>query len=78
MNPLIPSASDVVLAIAVTVHLVLMIVALIQLARTAGKKSWFGTVVFIVLVPVIGPIVSMMATRRDRHVARRREAPSPS
>ena len=67
MNPLIPAGTDLVWAILVTLHTVLALAALIFLTLSPGKKGWIGTVLFIVFVPVVGPLVSLIASLRARN-----------
>lgn len=67
MNPLIPAGTDVVWAALVTVHALLALAALISLARSHDKKRWIGTALFIILVPFIGPVVSLVAAHRSRN-----------
>lgn len=66
MNPLIPGAGDVLLVFALVLNTVLVIAALISLARAADKRRWLSTVLLIVLVPFAGPIVALIATRARR------------
>ncbi len=66
MNPLIPAGTDIVWATLFTVHALLALAALIALAASPDKKGWIGTALFIILVPFIGPVVSLVAARRAR------------
>lgn len=66
MNPLIPEVSDVLLAFAVTLNTILAIAALVALARDADNRRWVPEVLLIVFVPIVGSIVSLIATRRRR------------
>jgi len=63
INPLVPAVSDVLWALAFTLNFVLVVAALVSLARAADKRGWISTVLLIVLVPIAGPIVSLIATR---------------
>ncbi|WP_431075090.1 hypothetical protein [Microbacterium phyllosphaerae] len=67
MNPLVPVGTDIVWAGLVTVHSLLALAALISLARSHDKKGWIGTALFIILVPFIGPVVSLIAAHRSRN-----------
>jgi hypothetical protein len=63
MSPLVPTAFDVIWAVAVTLHVILVVAALISLSRAADTTKRFGTVLFIVFVPFVGPILSLIAHR---------------
>ena len=64
MNPLIPAVSDVLWALAFTLNFVLVVAALVSLTRAADKRGWISTVLLIVIVPIAGPIASLITTRR--------------
>lgn len=69
MNPLIPGAGDIALASLVIVNTILVIAALIMLARSTNRPHVVSTVLLILLVPVVGPIVASVAIRRRRGTA---------
>ncbi|MFE7843836.1 hypothetical protein ACFUTX_01425 [Microbacterium sp. NPDC057407] len=77
MNPLLPSATDVALASLVVLNTVLVVVALVALLRAKDKRRWLSTLLLIVLVPIAGPIVALVATRPASAGSSRRAA-SPS
>ena len=64
MNPLVPATSDVFWAVAVTLNFILIVAALVALAMSSDKRRWVSQVLLIVFVPVAGPVVSLIATRR--------------
>lgn len=66
MNPLIPSGADIAWLVAVVVNLVLVVAALVSLARTGDKRHWLTLVLAILLLPYLGPIVSLRITRSRR------------
>lgn len=66
MNPLIPGTGDMLLAFAVTLNVVLVIAALVTLAMAADKRGWLSAAVLILFVPLVGPIVSIIASRARR------------
>jgi len=63
MNPLIPSPGDVLWASAAILNAVLMIAALISLARAADKRRWLPTLLLIVFVPFAGPVTALVMTQ---------------
>jgi hypothetical protein len=66
MNPLIPGPIDIALSIAVIVNLVLVVAALVSLARSRGYRGKLLAVLLIVLLPLVGPVVSLLSTRAWR------------
>ncbi|GAB3142464.1 hypothetical protein [Marisediminicola antarctica] len=66
MNPLIPAVSDVLWALVFILNLVLVVVALVSLARDNDKRGWVTTVLMIFILPIVGPIVSLIAARLRR------------
>lgn len=66
-NPLIPAAYDLVWSIVVIATLVLIVVALVSLGRTARRLSPWVTLAWaalIVVVPVLGAAAWLAAGRR--------------
>ena len=66
MNPLVPTALDVVFSLVTTVHIVLAVLALISFARSRAKQGGLGTILLIVFVPIAGPIVSLYVHTKAR------------
>ncbi len=64
MNPLVPGVADAVLAVAATVNLALVIIALVSLARSADRRHRVLLALVIVLVPFVGPIACLAAAAR--------------
>jgi NADH:ubiquinone oxidoreductase subunit 6 (subunit J) len=65
-NPLIPQAYDVVWSVVAVAMLVLFVVALVSLVRSARALGAGPTAlwaVLLVLVPLIGPVVWLTAGR---------------
>lgn len=81
MNPLIPAVSDVLWALAFVLNFVLVVAALVFLTRDPDKRGRFSTVLLIVLIPIAGPIASLIATRQrrvtDARLPERDTAPAP-
>ncbi|MFT4156496.1 MAG: hypothetical protein QM630_00985 [Microbacterium sp.] len=71
MNPLIPGASDVLWASAVILNALLVVAALITLARATDKRRWLSTLLFIVFVPFVGPIMAIMTAHGSKLKATR-------
>jgi hypothetical protein len=69
MNPLVPAISDVFWAVAFTLNLILVVAALVSLAISADKRRWVSLVLLTVFVPIAGPVVSLVATRRRHAIA---------
>ena len=78
MNPLVPGISDVLWASAVILNTGLVIAALISLARAADQRRRLSTILLILFVPIVGPIVALIATRRSRDAATRPLTPRES
>lgn len=64
MNPLIPGPFDIAWTVAVIVNLALVVAALVSLVRSRGYRGKLLSVLLIVLVPLVGPVVSLVSTRR--------------
>lgn len=63
MNPLIPQPSDILWSVAVVVNTILVIMALISLAKADDKRRWLLAVLLIVFLPIVGPLASLAETR---------------
>lgn len=77
VNPLVPTPIDVVWAGVVTVHVVLAVVALMVLVVRRRTAGFWGSILLITLVPVVGPVVWLashraIGTRSPTKVARMR------
>lgn len=66
MNPLVPEFSDVLWASALILNAILVVAALVALPRVGDKRRWLSVVLLILIVPIVGPIASLVATRRGR------------
>ena len=66
MNPLIPSGSDVLWALLFVLHVALVTVALVTLAKSARKQLRLLLALVVVLVPLVGPVAYLVAERSSR------------
>lgn len=67
MNPLIPTAGDLLLASLVSVHVVLALIALVLLLVSRVRRANFLLQLLAILfVPVIGPAAWLFARYRSR------------
>lgn len=63
MNPLIPEPIDIAWTVAVIVNLALVVAALVSLVRSRGYRGKLLAVLLIVLLPLVGPVLSLVSTR---------------
>jgi len=78
VNPLLPTPIDVVWAGVLTAHLLLAGVALIVLVARRRTEGFWGSILLITLVPLVGPVVWLASHRAIGTRPRRSSAPSRS
>lgn len=79
-NPLLPAAYDTAWSVAVVVVLLLMVIALISITRTAKRitspQALIWTLV-VIFVPLIGPLSWFFIGRRSANQALDAAQPTP-
>lgn len=74
MNPLVPSAFEVTVQVLGVLHLILLVAAAIAVLRSkvfsAGSRAFL--LVIAVVVPLIGPVLTLFMCRVPRPNVRRR------
>ncbi|MGP6172467.1 PLD nuclease N-terminal domain-containing protein [Microbacterium sp. A196] len=79
-NPLLPAAYDITWSVAVVAVLLLMVIALISIARTAKRitspQALIWTLVAI-FVPLVGPLSWLFIGRRSANQALDTVQPTP-
>lgn len=75
MNPLVPTGWDVAFGVATLVAASLAVIALISVLRSHNNgRVILPWTLFVLLVPVVGPVSWLVAARRHRRQGRRTSA----
>lgn len=69
MNPLVPGAGDIALALVVIVHASLAIAALVALILSRLRSGRILLAALAMLMPIVGPVLALIASRRPRVAA---------
>jgi hypothetical protein len=68
VNPLIPGPADIALATLVVFNAVLVVAAVVSLASLGEDRRRLSMLLLIILVPIAGPVVSLISTRSLRRL----------
>lgn len=62
MSPLVPTATDGVFAVAALLNAILVLTAIAHLVRFP-RRGWLAELLLVLFVPLVGPAVSIVASR---------------